>query len=80
MSGLAMIGDRNVADSCCAPGCCGTDEAALSLAPIHQDSLMDEGETVRETVRERYGKAALRVTTGEGNGCCGASAASCGCD
>ncbi|MEZ5353319.1 MAG: arsenite methyltransferase [Bryobacteraceae bacterium] len=32
---------------------------------------------VKETVRENYGKAALRVVTGEGNSCCGAGA-SCG--
>ncbi|MBV9110151.1 MAG: arsenite methyltransferase [Gemmatimonadetes bacterium] len=35
-------------------------------------------ETIRETVRERYGQAALRVMAGGANGCCGASAASCG--
>jgi arsenite methyltransferase len=29
---------------------------------------------VKEVVRERYGQAALRVTAGEGTGCCGASA------
>ena len=34
-------------------------------------------ETIRETVRERYGQAALRVMEGGANGCCGASA-SCG--
>jgi len=34
-------------------------------------------DTIRETVRERYGQAALRVMAGDGNGCCGA-AASCG--
>jgi arsenite methyltransferase len=36
-------------------------------------------DTIRETVRERYGQAALRVMAGETNGCCGASA-SCGDD
>jgi SAM-dependent methyltransferase len=35
-------------------------------------------ETIRETVRERYGQAALRVMAGGANGCCGASAPSCG--
>jgi len=34
---------------------------------------------VREIVREKYGQAALRVVAGQGNGCCGASAA-LGCD
>jgi SAM-dependent methyltransferase len=34
-------------------------------------------DTIRETVRERYGQAALRVMEGGANGCCGATA-SCG--
>jgi SAM-dependent methyltransferase len=34
-------------------------------------------DTIRETVRERYGQAALRVMAGGANGCCGATA-SCG--
>ncbi|HEX6749604.1 MAG TPA: arsenite methyltransferase [Longimicrobium sp.] len=40
---------------------------------------MGANETIRETVRQRYGQAALRVMAGEANGCCGASA-SCGGD
>src|SRR3982751_1217938 len=40
---------------------------------------METAETIRETVRERYGQAALRVMEGGANGCCGASA-SCGTD
>jgi len=32
-------------------------------------------ESVRDVVREKYGQAALRVKSGVGNGCCGASAA-----
>ncbi len=40
---------------------------------------MSSTDTVREVVREKYGQAALRVVAGQGNGCCGASAA-CGCD
>ena len=38
---------------------------------------MGDQATIRETVRERYGQAALRVMAGGANGCCGASA-SCG--
>jgi ubiquinone/menaquinone biosynthesis C-methylase UbiE len=34
---------------------------------------------IREVVKEKYGQAALRVTTGAGNACCGASASSIGC-
>lgn len=41
---------------------------------------MSGTETVREVVREKYGQAALRVVAGQGNGCCGASAALGGCD
>ena len=33
---------------------------------------------IKEVVKEKYGQAALRVTTG-GSSCCGASAASDGC-
>ena len=29
---------------------------------------------IKEVVKERYGAAARRVTTGEGSSCCGASA------
>jgi arsenite methyltransferase len=36
-------------------------------------------DAIRETVRARYGQAALRVMEGGANGCCGASA-SCGTD
>ena len=32
---------------------------------------------VKEVVREKYGQAALRVVTGEGSACCGASPSSC---
>ena len=35
-------------------------------------------DTIRETVRERYGQAALRVMEGGANGCCGAAEACCG--
>ena len=34
---------------------------------------------IKEVVKERYGAAARRVTSGEGSSCCGASA-SCGTD
>jgi arsenite methyltransferase len=32
--------------------------------------------TIKDTVRERYGAAALRVLAGQGNGCCGGACAS----
>ncbi|HEX8832051.1 MAG TPA: arsenite methyltransferase [Longimicrobium sp.] len=37
-------------------------------------------ETLKETVREKYGQAALRVVAGEGNSCCGAASSFGGCD
>jgi arsenite methyltransferase len=33
--------------------------------------------TVKDVVKEKYGQAALRVVSGEGNGCCGSSPSSC---
>src|SRR5215467_14259757 len=35
--------------------------------------------TIKDVVKDKYGQAALRVTTGQENGCCGASARG-GCD
>jgi len=34
-------------------------------------------ENVKNVVKEKYGKAALRVVSGEGNACCGSSPSSC---
>jgi len=36
-------------------------------------------ESIKEVVKEKYGQAALRVTAGNANGCCGASPSSIGC-
>jgi arsenite methyltransferase len=41
---------------------------------------MDTSQDLTATVREKYGNAALRVASGEGNSCCGASASSDCCD
>ena len=38
------------------------------------------GERIKETVKEAYGQAALRVVAGERGSCCGTGAGSCGCD
>jgi len=35
---------------------------------------------IKEVVKEKYGQAALRVVSGEGNACCGASPSSCCAD
>jgi SAM-dependent methyltransferase len=34
--------------------------------------------SVKEVVKEKYGEAALRVASGQGNACCGSSPSSCG--
>ena len=38
------------------------------------------GERIKETVKDAYGKAALRVVAGERGSCCGTAPGSCGCD
>jgi arsenite methyltransferase len=85
-----MVMSTNETTACCGPSCCGgtggtaTLEAPASTGTTTEETASageteDAGEALRETVRERYGQAALRVTTGE-SGCCGAGAASaCGC-
>src|SRR5882672_6277618 len=35
---------------------------------------------IRDTVKERYAQAALRVVAGEHGGCCGTGTGTCGCD
>ena len=37
---------------------------------------MNSEQNIKDTVKERYGQAALRVVAGQGNACCGGSAAS----
>ena len=37
-------------------------------------------DTIKQTVRQKYGQAALRVLAGSGSSCCGASAAGESCD
>src|SRR6478672_1756317 len=36
-------------------------------------------ENITDVVKEKYGQAALRVTTGAGNACCGSAPSSAGC-
>src|SRR3982751_841044 len=36
-------------------------------------------QNITEVVKEKYGQAALRVTTGAGNACCGSAPSSAGC-
>ncbi len=40
---------------------------------------MSTEQSIRETVKEKYGQAALRVSTGQGNACCGGGALADGC-
>jgi SAM-dependent methyltransferase len=52
----------------------------------HASSFLDPGEgtmadeTIKDIVKEKYGRAALRVTTGGASACCGASPSRGGCD
>ena len=79
--------------ACCGTECCGgtavaakdeaaTDEAPTSFAPTHQQNLIGEpaegdAETLRATVRERYGRVAALVAAGQG-GDCGCGTTCCG--
>src|SRR4051812_18541887 len=36
-------------------------------------------ETITDVVKEKYGQAALRVSTGQGNACCGSAPSATGC-
>lgn len=57
--------ESNTTDkSCCAPSCCAP-EAAKPAARVD--------EAVRETVKERYGKAVKAVIAGSKGSCCGSS-------
>jgi len=38
------------------------------------------GDEIKQTVREKYGEAALRVLAGAGSSCCGAASTTGGCD
>jgi ubiquinone/menaquinone biosynthesis C-methylase UbiE len=55
-----------------ARSCCGSESAAIERAPAASPAPADNADTVKETVRARYGAAALRVTTGS-TSCCGGS-------
>jgi arsenite methyltransferase len=52
----------------------GDRTAADYLLQMNQGDRAMTTENVQEIVKEKYGAAARRVTSGEGNGCCGASA------
>src|SRR3989454_11918380 len=41
---------------------------------------MTDDTVIKDTVRAKYGEAALRVMHGQGSSCCGGAAASGGCD
>jgi arsenite methyltransferase len=51
----------------------------LSLGFFLKGGFMG-GDGIKETVKEAYGKAALRVVAGERGSCGGTGAATCGCD
>ena len=51
----------------------------LAPMPITESVLKESIMEIREIVKEKYGQAALRVTAGKSNGCCGGSEG-CGVD
>src|SRR5512133_4115738 len=59
------------ATSCCGPDCCspasGVDAASADLRASKPSAPSD----IKDVVKEKYGKAALRVTAGQGASCCG---------
>ena len=59
--------------TCCAPDCCApTDLVSTGVAASEPDAAaLDEGESLRATVREKYGEAARRARTGGRSSCCG---------
>src|SRR6266508_2065414 len=54
--------------------------AAAGPHAVNDKELPMSGPDIKETVREKYGDAALRVLAGEKSGCCGGAAAKGGCD
>lgn len=59
-----------VDSACCGPDCCDPGQTA-SKGSTSVESAAPAGEGIRETVREKYGEAARRVTAGERSSCCG---------
>src|SRR5438552_4022078 len=54
--------------------------AAAGPHAVNDKDVPMSGPNIKETVREKYGDAALRVLAGEKSGCCGGTAATGGCD
>src|SRR5437867_5714845 len=54
--------------------------AAAGPHAVNDKELPMSSPDSKETVREKYGDAALRVLAGEKSGCCGGAAATGGCD
>jgi arsenite methyltransferase len=71
---------------CCGPSCCATKDPAgppeghpsrpVAIAPLAAAAEP----AVRELVKERYAKAAVRARSGGGGSCCGGEGAAAGCD
>jgi SAM-dependent methyltransferase len=76
--------EAQAAGACCAESvasapsaCCGSEPALVTtLAPPSSRTRASDADAVREVVRERYGAAALRVSSGVTSCCSGASCAS----
>jgi arsenite methyltransferase len=59
--------------ACCAPDCCApTDSVTTAVAAGEPEAAaVEEAESLRATVREKYGEAARRARTGARSSCCG---------
>ena len=66
--------------ACCGPDCCASEDSASAAPAGTVAAGVESGEALRETVREKYGEAARRVTTGARSSCCGGAPAMDGVD
>jgi arsenite methyltransferase len=67
----ADTSNKTAPKSCCAPECCAPDATAAKAKEAEAAK-----EAVRETVKERYGKAVTAVVSGSKGSCCGSAATS----
>ena len=71
----ALAGSAGAGASCCGPSCCSPASATPSPGTAADqngtDIAAETRSNIKDVVKERYGKAALRVTAGQGASCCG---------
>ncbi len=57
--------------TCCAPDCCAPTESAAKGVAASGHGAIEDTESLRATVREKYGEAARRARAGARSSCCG---------